>query len=225
MEPSQPKPKPQRPSDPRWRSLLIGAGAVALGAAFAATLAPLAASAFQTAGGGDKWTMVAAIAGLIAALAVWPIAWITGMQRAGRAERALIAVRRELSRAKRAAGTAGASRDQLDAASLSALAQARQNGHENAERVIRLFLETSPDAVDGLKGALEKGDADAAGRHARRLHEASQDVASVELPVLLADVEALARAGDIGGMHAAANEVSRAFEDLHLALKTLRARS
>lgn len=208
----------------RWTALTASVGVVVMAVALAMTFAPLAAAAFSPTGSTSKWTLVAAIAGLIAALAVWPAAWVISMQRAGRAERALMAVRRELSRAKRAAAEQVQPKDLLDAASLSALAQAKREGHDNAERVLRLFLETSPDEVDGLRDALETGDAEAAGLHAERLRAASQDVSSVELPVLLADVEALARAGDIGGMHAAANELGRAFDDLNLALKTLRAR-
>jgi len=215
---------PKRRGRRRFTALMTGVGAVALAMALAVTLAPIATTAFWPAGSTSKPTLVAAIAGLIAALAVWPAAWAIGMQRAGRAERALMAVRRELSRAKRAAAEEDHPKDLLDAASLSALSQAKRDGHANAERVLRLFLETSPDAVDELRGALENGDSDAAGHHARRLHAASQDVESIELSILLADVETLARAGDIGGMHAAANELSRAFDDLNLALKTLRAR-
>lgn len=201
----------------------VAVGATVMSAALGMTLGPAVAGAFAVTADAER-PLLAAVSGLIAALAVWPAAWAVTVGRAQRAERSLLAVRRELAKAKRAAHETRRNRPQdlIDFAALTA--DGDRDRRRNAEQVIRLFLETSPDAADRLRAAMEHGDAKAAGRHARRLRSASRTVGSLELPGMLADVEALARAGDIGGMHAAATELERAFDDLTLALKTLNAR-
>ncbi|MEQ9124653.1 MAG: Hpt domain-containing protein [Alphaproteobacteria bacterium] len=80
------------------------------------------------------------------------------------------------------------------------------------------------DAVRSVGRYLDAGDIEAAGRHAHALKSASRNVGGQELSGMMADVEALARAGNIGGMRSAAKEIHRALHDLGLALKTLQAR-
>ncbi len=112
----------------------------------------------------------------------------------------------------------------IDPRALDEMRALARDGEDRVGRVIRLFLETSPRLAERFRAAVDAGDVEAAGRHAHALQSASRNVGSLELPGMLADVEALARAGNIGGIKAAARETQRAFDDLTLALKTLQAR-
>lgn len=203
-----------------FRQLAAALGVTVLAAVLAVMIAPAFARMLGFPASAEP-EAVAMAAAAVAALLIWPAAWLVTSERAQKAERALIAVRRELAKAKRAAYEArrNNSEDLFDLT-----ASDRAGRRASAEQLIRLFLETSPGAADRLRTAVEDGDARSASRHARRLRAASRNVGAVQLPGLLADVEALARAGDIGGMHAAASEAERAFDDLTQALKTLQAR-
>jgi len=112
----------------------------------------------------------------------------------------------------------------LDSAAIDAIRRIGKDGDETVGRVIRIFLESSPGLVEKLRDAVDAGDIEAAGRHAHALKSASRNVGGQELSGMMADVEALARAGNIGGMRSAAKEIHRALNDLGLALKTLQAR-
>ncbi len=112
----------------------------------------------------------------------------------------------------------------VDQKALAAMRKISRDGDAMMKRVVGVFLKSSPGLVAEFKAAMAAEDIAAAGRHAHALKSASRNVGSVELPAMLQDVESLARAGDIGGVKAAASEVERAFDDLTLALETLQAR-
>ena len=112
----------------------------------------------------------------------------------------------------------------VDEATLAAIRKLSKDGEGMVQRVVGIYLQSSPDLAAKLQAAVEDGDIEAARRHAHALKSASRNVGSAELPGMLADVEALARAGDIGGARAAASDLNRAFKDLTLALETLQAR-
>ena len=97
-----------------------------------------------------------------------------------------------------------------------------KNGDAMVDRVVGIFLDTSPSLAEELKSAIETGDVAAAGRHAHALKSASRNVGSRELPSMLADVEALAKSGDIAGVKAAATSIDRAFQELMDALQAMK---
>jgi len=113
----------------------------------------------------------------------------------------------------------------IDDGALNEIRKLSKDGDAMVQRVVGVFLKSTPGLAADLDAAIEAGDAEAARRHADALKSATRNVGSVELPDMLADIEALAKSGDVNGVRAAAAELGRAFDDLTLALKTLQARN
>ena len=82
--------------------------------------------------------------------------------------------------------------------------------------MIDTFLKGSPTLAENISTA--------AARNAHALKSASGNIGSRALPAILADIEARAKSGDSDGVQRLADEVNTAFEDLTMALKTLKAR-
>jgi|GEM_PF-6425351 len=114
--------------------------------------------------------------------------------------------------------------DLTDPDAANALDALRWDNGEQLDRAIKVFLDCSPGLADRLESAVAAGDIDAAGELAGALRGVGREVGALELNAMMADVEALARAGDVGGMRSAAREIDRALADLNLALRTLQAR-
>lgn len=117
---------------------------------------------------------------------------------------------------------APAAAEAIDPAVLAAIRNIGKNGDAMVDRVVGIFLDTSPSLAEELKSAIDTGDVAAAGRHAHALKSASRNVGSRELPSMLADVEALAKSGDIAGVKAAATSIDRAFQELMDALQAMK---
>ena len=90
--------------------------------------------------------------------------------------------------------------------------------------MIDTFLKGSPALAENISTAAKIGDLTAAERNAHALKSASGNIGSRALPAILADIEARAKSGDSDGVQRLADEVNTAFEDLTMALKTLKAR-
>jgi HPt (histidine-containing phosphotransfer) domain-containing protein len=91
-------------------------------------------------------------------------------------------------------------------------------------RVIDIFMTSSPGLKDEMQAAMAEGDILGTGRHAHSLKSDCLNVGSTELPGMLGDIETMAKASDLGGMRAAAKEIEWVFDDLTLALNALAAR-
>lgn len=112
----------------------------------------------------------------------------------------------------------------LDYDVIQALRKVGRDGDKMVQRVIDTYLKSSPGLATELAAAAKVGDLTAAGRHAHALKSASGNVGSRALPTMLADIQARAKAGDAAAVERLAAEVNTAFEDLTMALNTLKAR-
>ncbi|MGZ0189085.1 MAG: Hpt domain-containing protein [Alphaproteobacteria bacterium] len=112
----------------------------------------------------------------------------------------------------------------VDQDAIAAIRKLSADGDAMVNRVIDIFMSSSPALKNEMQTAMAEGDIMAASRHAHALKSACHNVGSMELPAMLGDIETLAKASDLGGMRAAAKEIERAFNDLTLALNTLSAR-
>ena len=112
----------------------------------------------------------------------------------------------------------------LDYDVIQSLRKVGRDGDKMVQRVIDTFLKSSPTLAENISAAAKVGDLTAAGRNAHALKSASGNVGSRALPTILAEIEAMAKTGDGDGVQRLADEVNTAFEDLTMALKTLKAR-
>jgi len=112
----------------------------------------------------------------------------------------------------------------LDYDVIQSLRKVGRDGDKMVQRVIDTFLKSSPTLAENISAAAKVGDLTAAGRNAHALKSASGNVGSRALPTILTDIEAMAKAGDGDGVQQLADEVNTAFDDLTMALKTLKAR-
>lgn len=201
---------------------ILAASATVVGCCIAAIAAPeLAALApSDPAAPLAESGRLALIASGIAAVTVWPVAWLLLRHGADNAAPPPRPAHIQEPRATPEVGKPGP-KPTMDRAEINRIRLAAKESEARTRKLVDDFLETAPGMADHLRGAMDRGDMPAAGRHAGRLRSASAGVGSRELPGILADVEVLARAGDLGGVRAAAKDVDRAFDDLTAALKAL----
>lgn len=112
----------------------------------------------------------------------------------------------------------------LDYEVIESLRKVGRDGDKMVQRVIETFLKTSPPLAENIAMAAKIGDLTAAGRNAHALKSASGNIGSRALPTILADIEVNAKAGDSDAVQRLADEVNTAFDDLTMALETLKAR-
>ena len=87
----------------------------------------------------------------------------------------------------------------LDEAAIAALRDPDLGGDpEFLVEVVEAFLGDSPPRLQALRASLDRGDAEALGRAAHSLKGSSGNFGAMRMQTLCADIERLARAGELG---------------------------
>ena len=87
----------------------------------------------------------------------------------------------------------------LDEAAIAALRDPDLGGDpEFLVEVVEAFLGDSPPRLEALRASLDRGEAEAVGRAAHSLKGSSGNFGAMRMQTLCADIERLARAGQLG---------------------------
>jgi HPt (histidine-containing phosphotransfer) domain-containing protein len=100
----------------------------------------------------------------------------------------------------------------LDQSRLNTLRSMKSAGPDLVERVVRLFLETTPGIMAKLRSAALSGDAQEIGRAAHTLRGSGRELGALRFAQLCEDVEILVRTGKVIEASSILPELEREYE-------------